>query len=104
MECTPEAEVDPQEIALKMDTYCVVVDPGQLTSYGQVRGCKVLDDFLTLSLSETGSEDLNLPQEVGFPLRMAPQALIAVKAGLRRVLTSGRRSALPRLYLQGIGR
>ncbi|WP_433496115.1 Imm10 family immunity protein [Micromonospora sp. CA-248089] len=99
MECTQEGATDPQEIALKMDTYCVVADPGQRASYGQVYECELSDDALSLSLSEAGSSELGLPRRVHFPLRMEPSTLAATKAGIRRVLTSGRRSALPRLSL-----
>jgi len=41
---------DEQEISLGMDTYCLVVDPGQWTVYGGVVECQLSDDRLVLRL------------------------------------------------------
>lgn len=49
MECH-DAE-DEQEIALGMDTSCLVVDPGQATAYGGVRECELTERRLRLVLS-----------------------------------------------------
>src|SRR5215831_6783242 len=59
MECY-DAE-DPQEIRLGLDTYCLVVDPGQATHYGGVRECQLDGGRLRLALSREAAESLGIP-------------------------------------------
>jgi hypothetical protein len=93
MECY-DAE-DEQNISLGMDTYCLVVDPGQRTVYGGVVECELSDDLLILRLTERAAEKLRTPTEMGFGLALDSTKLEVLRRGLRRVLTSGRANAVP---------
>jgi hypothetical protein len=93
MECY-DAE-DEQTISLGMDTYCLVVDPGQWTVYGGVVECELSDDRLILRLTERAAEKLRTPTEMGFGLALDSTKLEVLRRGLRRVLTSGRANAVP---------
>lgn len=95
MECY-DAE-DEQEVALGMDTYCLVVDPGQATAYGGVAQCVVAEGHLRLVLATDTAEALGTPAELDFALAMDEEQIEMVKRGLARVLTSGRHSAIPPL-------
>jgi hypothetical protein len=86
---------DEQEISLGMDTYCLVVDPGQWTVYGGVVECELSDDRLILRLTERAAEKLRTPTEMGFGLALDSTKLEVLRRGLRRVLTSGRANAVP---------
>ena len=68
MECDDENLEDPQEIALGWDTYCLVVDPGQVTHYGGVVECQVTDTQLRLKLTAEATHHLAIPTEVTFAL------------------------------------
>ncbi len=93
MECY-DAE-DPQEIDLGMDTYCLVVDPGQATYYGGVRECEFGSGRLRLVLTEEAAEGLGMPVDTTFALDIPPQQVDLLGRGLVRVLTSGRPDAVP---------
>lgn len=95
MECC-DAD-DEQEVALGMDTYCLVVDPGQATFYGGVRECELACGRLRLVLTEHAAAALGVPAALDFALTMSPGQQQLISRGLRRVLTSGRRDAIPRL-------
>jgi hypothetical protein len=86
---------DEQEISLGMDTYCLVVDPGQWTVYGGVVECDLSDDRLILRLTERAAEQLQTPTEMSFGLALDSTKLEVLRRGLRRVLTSGRANAVP---------
>jgi len=86
---------DEQQIWLGMDTYCLVVDPGQWTMYGGVVECELSDDRLILRLTERAAEKLRTPTEMGFGLALDSTKLEVLRRGLRRVLTSGRANAVP---------
>jgi hypothetical protein len=93
MECLdPE---DPQEISLGMDTYSLVVDPGQATHYGGVRECELGGGRLRLALSTEAASSLGMPVDVSFALDLSPQQADQLGRGLTRVLTSGRAAAFP---------
>jgi hypothetical protein len=83
-----------------MDTYCLVVDPGQATSYGGVLEREVTDRHLRLALAEGAAADLGLPMRSEFSLELIEDHLATVRRGLRRVLASGRPDAVP--VLRGI--
>jgi hypothetical protein len=93
MECY-DAE-DPQEIDLGMDTYCLVVDPGQATYYGGVRECELGGGRLRLALTEEAASSLGMPVDTSFDLDLTPQQVDQLGRGLARVLTSGRADAVP---------
>jgi hypothetical protein len=93
MECY-DAE-DPQEIELGMDTYCLVVDPGQATCYGGVRECELGGGRLRLVLTEEAARSLGIPVDTSFALDLTPQQVDQLGRGLARVLTSGRADAVP---------
>jgi len=93
MECY-DAE-DEQNISLGMDTYCLVVDPGQWTVYGGVVECELSDDRLILRLTERAAEKLRTPTDMRLGLALDSAKLEVLRRGLRRVLTSGRANAVP---------
>jgi len=82
MECY-DAE-DEQNISLGMDTYCLVVGPGQWTVYGGVVECELSDDRLILRLTERAAEKLRTPAEMGFGLAL-DLSLSMVLDGIRRI-------------------
>jgi hypothetical protein len=86
---------DEQNISLGMDTYCLVVEPGQWTAYGGVLECELSDDRLTLRLTERAAEKLGTPTDVSFGLALDSTKLEVLRRGLRRVLSSGRANAVP---------
>ena len=86
---------DPQEIRLGMDTYCLVVDPGQATHYGGVRECELDGGRLRLTLTQEAAGSLGMPADVTFALDLTPQQVDLLSRGLARVLTSGRADAIP---------
>jgi hypothetical protein len=86
---------DEQEISLGMDTYCLVVDPGQWTVYGGVVECELSDDRLILRLTEQAAQALGTPTDMSFGLTLDSTKLEVLRRGLRRVLTSGRVNAVP---------
>jgi len=94
MECH-DAE-DPQEVNSGMDTYCLVVDPGQATCYGGVRECELGGGRLRLALTEEAAGSLGMPADTSFALDLTPQQVDRLGRGLARVLTSGRADAVPR--------
>jgi len=87
---------DSQEIQLGMDTYCLVVDPGQATCYGGVRECELGGGRLRLTLTEEAASTLGMPAETSFTLDLTPQQVDLLGRGLARVLTSGRDGQVPR--------
>ena len=97
MECYDPT--DKQEISLGMDTYCLVVDPGQATHYGGVRGCEVTDQHLRLLLTEGAATTLGMPADVTFALALPAGQLPMLRRGLTRVLSSGRADAVPQHLL-----
>lgn len=64
-----------------MDTYCLVVEPGQATHYGGVVECELTDTELRLVLTERAAGTLGMPQHTRFVLDLPP--------GQREILGSG---------------
>ena len=93
MECYDSE--DEQEIAQGMDTYCLVVDPGQATAYGGVLECELTSNRLRLLLSDETAQSLRIPTQLDFALALQEDQLAMVRRGLGRVLTSGRPDAVP---------
>jgi len=94
MECL-DAQ-DGQEIELGMDTYCLVVDPGQATSYGGVIDYRIDRETLRLTLTDQAAEALGMPVQTAFALDLTPPQIDILERGLIRVLTSGRAEVIPR--------
>lgn len=92
MECDAE---DPQEIDLGMDTYGLVVDPGQATHYGGVRESELDGGRLRLILTEDAADSLGMPVDTSFVLDVTPQQVDLLGRGLVKVLTSGRADIVP---------
>ena len=86
---------DEQDVELGMDTYCLVVDPGQATYYGGVRECELRGGQLHLILTEQAAAKLGMPVETRFELELTHQQSEALSRGLERVLTSGRTDDIP---------
>jgi hypothetical protein len=86
---------DPQEIELGMDTYCLVVDPGQATYYGGVRECEIKAGVLRLLLTCEAAQTLGLPTEALFRLELPTAEAAVLSVGLSRVLSSGRANERP---------
>lgn len=99
MECSPEDEEDEQEVDLGMDSYCLVVDPGQATCYGGIVECEITATELGLVLTEEAASTLGMPQHARFVLELPNDKREMLGRGLRRVLTSGRADAVPQLRL-----
>jgi hypothetical protein len=78
-----------------MDTYCLVVDPGQATCYGGVRECELGSGRLHLTLTAEAAGTLGMPTDTSFTLELTPQQVDLLGQGLSRVLTSGRASEVP---------
>ncbi|MEU4596379.1 Imm10 family immunity protein [Nocardia sp. NPDC023988] len=92
-------EPDEQEVALGMDTHCVVTrDQG--TAYGCVREVALSGDVLRVSLNPEALEDLGLSDAVVEALLRAPEAELArLREVLPRVLAYGRPESRPRLIM-----
>jgi hypothetical protein len=80
-----------------LDSYCLVVDPGQATTHGGVLDCELRDTALRLRLTDRAAGDLGLPADTTFPLDVGAEQMATLRSGLRRVLTSGRPGEHPRL-------
>jgi hypothetical protein len=86
---------DDQDVRLGMDTYCVVTE-NQGTAYGCIRELTVDGDRMhavvsTESLSNLGLDD----PDIRIQLAVQPDAIDALRAQLRRILTYGRPGARP---------
>lgn len=86
---------DEQEIVLGMDTCCLVVDPGQATDYGGVLECVVADGHPRLVLAAETAKAVGTATELDFALAVEQEQIQMIRRGLIRVLTSGRRDAIP---------
>lgn len=86
---------DEQDEDLGFDTYCLVIDPGQRTSYGGVRECVLAEGQLLLMLTPEVAERLEVPAILSFVLDMPESLQQTLRHGLRRVFTSGNPSQIP---------
>ena len=96
-EVDADEDDDEQERDDGMDTYCLVVDPGQATHYGGVIECEITGTELRLVLTEEAARTLGMPRHTRFVLDLPPHQREMLGRGLRRVLTSGRADAIPRV-------
>ncbi|MER5917315.1 Imm10 family immunity protein [Streptomyces sp. NPDC001982] len=91
------SEPSAQDIALGVDTYCVMT-LDQCTAYGCVREVALTDGLLTVSLDPECLDDLELEDaEVEAVLDVPAESIDEMREVLVKVLTFGRRSARPRL-------
>ncbi|MFD7031341.1 Imm10 family immunity protein [Streptomyces sp. NPDC059917] len=90
-----EEDPDDQEVALGMDTHCLVT-AGQGTAYGCVREAVLTGNVLRVSLDPEALEDLRLTDSEIEAVIEAPAADVALfREVLARVLDYGRADAVP---------
>jgi hypothetical protein len=82
-----------------MDTYCLVVNPGQATYYGGVLECRIAEAELRLQFTPEAADILEVPTDLRFGLELTTAQLKLVEQGLTRVFSSGRPDAHPALLL-----
>jgi hypothetical protein len=80
-----------------LDTYCLVVNPGQATYYGGVLQCRMTGTELRLRLTPEAADILELPADIRFGLELTADQVELMGRGLNRVFTSGRSDARPAL-------
>lgn len=90
-----EADPDDQEVALGMDTHCLVT-AGQGTAYGCVREAVLTGNVLRVSLKPEALEDLRLKDgEIEAVIEAPAQDVVRFREVLAQVLTYGRADAVP---------
>lgn len=90
-----EEEPDGQEIALGMDTHCLVT-AGQGTAYGCVREAVLTGNVLRVSLDPGALEDLRLTDsEIEAVIEAPAEDIILFREVLSQVLGYGRADAVP---------
>lgn len=94
-----EEEPDDQEIALGMDTHCLVT-AGQGTAYGCVREAVLAGSVLRVLLDPEALDDLRLSDgEIEAVLEAPAEDIAQFRKVLAKVLTYGRANAVPALGL-----
>ncbi|MEV5795971.1 Imm10 family immunity protein [Streptomyces sp. NPDC052192] len=90
-----EEEPDGQEVALGMDTHCLVT-AGQGTAYGCVREAVLTGNVLRVSLDPGALEDLRLTDsEIEAVIEAPAEDIILFREVLPQVLGYGRANAVP---------
>ncbi|MFJ3283090.1 hypothetical protein [Streptomyces halstedii] len=90
-----ENDPDDQEVALGMDTHCLVT-AGQGTAYGCVREAVLTGNVLRVSLAPDALEDLRLSDsEVEAVIEAPDDDVVRFREVLAQVLAYGRADALP---------
>lgn len=90
-------EPDDQDIALGMDTHCVVT-ADQGTAYGAVREIAIHGKVLSVVFDPDDLEALGLADsEVEVTLDVDEASVEQLRQGLRRILSYGRTDARPRV-------
>ncbi|WP_325063657.1 Imm10 family immunity protein [Streptomyces marianii] len=90
-----EEEPDDQEVALGMDTHCLVT-AGQGTAYGCVRGAVLTGNVLHVSLDPDALEDLRLDDsEIEAVIEASTEDIVQFREVLAQVLNYGRADAVP---------
>ncbi len=84
-----DADPDDEDIEMGMDSYCIVVDPGQATWYGGVRECQLDGNQLSMTLDSDASVALGLAERTTLELLVSQDDLAMVRNGLKRVFSSG---------------
>ncbi|MFF8271414.1 hypothetical protein ACF059_29085 [Streptomyces sp. NPDC016562] len=86
---------DDQEVALGMDTHCLVT-AGQGTAYGCVREAVLTGNVLRVSLDPEALEDLRLTDsEIEAVIEAPAEDIVLFRAVLAQVLDYGRADAIP---------
>ncbi|MFE6963063.1 Imm10 family immunity protein [Streptomyces sp. NPDC057696] len=92
---TGEEEPDDQEVALGMDTHCLVT-AGQGTAYGCVRQAVLTGNVLRVSLDPEALEDLRLTDsEIEAVIEAPAEDIVLFREVLAQVLGYGRADAVP---------
>ncbi|MFB6677946.1 hypothetical protein ACFCWG_37150 [Streptomyces sp. NPDC056390] len=92
---TGEEEPDDQEVALGMDTHCLVT-AGQGTAYGCVREAVLTGNVLRVSLAPEALEDLRLTDsEIEAVIEAPAEDIVLFREVLAQVLGYGRADAVP---------
>ncbi|MFE7156775.1 Imm10 family immunity protein [Streptomyces sp. NPDC057636] len=92
---TGEEEPDDQEVALGMDTHCLVT-AGQGTAYGCVREAVLTGNVLRVSLDPEALEDLRLTDsEIEAVIEAPAEDIVLFREVLAQVLGYGRADAAP---------
>ncbi|MFE0930848.1 hypothetical protein ACFW4O_38120 [Streptomyces mutabilis] len=90
-----EDDPDDQEVALGMDTHCLVT-AGQGTAYGCVREAVLTDNVLRVSLDPDALEDLRLSDsEIEAVIEAPDEDVVQFREVLAQVLAYGRADAVP---------
>ncbi|MFI7360901.1 hypothetical protein ACIBO4_01925 [Streptomyces sp. NPDC050149] len=90
-----EDEPDDQEVALGMDTHCLVT-AGQGTAYGCVREAVLTDNVLRVSLNPEALDDLRLTDsEIEAVIEAPADDVVLFREVLAQVLGYGRADAVP---------
>lgn len=90
-----EEEPDEQEVALGMDTHCLVT-AGQGTAYGCVREAVLDGNVLRISLDPEALESLRLEEgEIEAVIEAPAHDVARFREVLAQVLTYGRANAVP---------
>lgn len=90
-----EEEPDDQEVALGMDTHCLVT-AGQGTAYGCVREAVLTGNTLRVSLAPEALEDLRLSDsEIEAVIEAPTEDVVLFREVLAQVLAYGRADAVP---------
>lgn len=90
-----EGEPDDQEVALGMDTHCLVT-AGQGTAYGCVRKATLTGNILRISLNPQALEALRLnDSDIEAVIEAPPADLSRFREVLAQVLAYGRADAVP---------
>lgn len=90
-----EEEPDDQEVALGMDTHCLVT-AGQGTAYGCVREAVPTGNVLRISLDPEALEDLRLTdREIEAVIEAPAEDISLFREVLAQVLGYGRADAVP---------
>jgi hypothetical protein len=89
------AEPDEQDVALGMDTHCLVTTDGGC-AYGCVEEIAFDGDRLRIVLDPAALDDLELDEaRIEVTLALSEGTVAELRAGLRRVLDYGRADARP---------
>ncbi len=90
-----EEDPDDQEVALGMDTHCLVT-AGQGTAYGCVREAVLTGNVLRVALNPEALEDLRLSDsEIEAVIEVPTEDIVVFREVLAQVLTYGRADAVP---------
>ncbi len=78
---------DEQDRLLGQDTYCISTEWGA-TVYGGVMSCILQDNVLVLTLDPEAADILELSKECFLNLHTEQDAILQLRQGLRRILSS----------------